>query len=291
MENNYVIVVDSSMDYPKEELKKNNIEVIPMEYSLNDKMLTNNGFVEDKELLALYNSQRNKDLTKTSQITPYMYQEFYKKILDTGKSILSISLSSGLSGTYNSSLRIATELNEEYKDKNVKVVTLDSLQATCGENLIIEKAINNFNEGKDIDSNYNDLKDTIKNIHTYFIVPDLDYLKRGGRVSAISATFGKLLKIKPVLEIDEKGKLQTIDKVRGDKKAVEKLFELFKEHYDKDITKSIWLVHSDAKERIDELVSLIKAEYKDIEIHITLESPIIAAHTGPDFFAITSYGK
>ena len=291
MNNDYLIVVDASCDYPKEELLKNNIKVIPMEYSLNDKMLVDNGFVDDKELYALYNSQRNNDTTKTSQITPFIYQDFFKKILDEGKSVLYICLSSGLSGTYNSSLNISRQLNEEYKDKNVKVMSLDSLQATCGENLIIERAIKNLSDGKSIDDNYNDLKDSIKNIHTYFVVPDLDYLKRGGRISPLSATFGKMLKIRPVLKIDEIGKLQTIDKMRGDRKALEHLYSLFKSHFDEKLTKSVWLVHSDAPDKISELKKMITADYPDIEVHVTLESPIIAAHTGPDFFAINSYGK
>lgn len=291
MNKDYYIVVDASCDFPKDDIIKNNIKVIPMDYSLNDVMLKNDCLLDESKLLDLYNAQRNNDLTKTSQITPAIYTEFFKKLLDEGKSVLYICLSSGLSGTYNSSLIASKNLNDEYKDKGVKVMPLDSLQATCGENLIIESAVENYNKGIELEENYSFLQEAIKHIHTFFAVEDLDYLKRGGRISSLSASVGKLLKIKPILKIDEIGKLQTISKQHGEKKAVEYIYNQFKENSDSERTKSIWIVHSDAPTKLEFLIELIKADFKDIQIHVTLESPIIASHTGPDFIALTGYGK
>ena len=200
----YIICMDASGDIIKEAASKNGIEFVPMEYSLGDEMRTSRGCESEELLKKFYDGQRNGDMTKTSQISPYMYEEYFRQFLKNGKSILYFCLSSGLSSTYQSSILAAENLKEEYPD--VEVLPVDTLAATGGIGLLVEKAIENRTSGMDIHENFESVKALVPYLRHFFMVQDLMYLKRGGRVSAATAIVGSALNIKPILKIDENGK-------------------------------------------------------------------------------------
>ena len=284
----YLIVMDASADIDSKVFIEEDISFIPMQYSLNEEMRESNGIESEELLKSFYDSQRSGELTKTTQITPYQYINFFSKLLNEGYSILYLSLSSGLSSTYQSAMLAASELNDEHKDEKVYVV--DSLGATGGIGVLLELACKYRKEGKSIEENCALLNNAKLKLHHFFMVQDLMYLKRGGRVSGATAVVGTVLGIKPILKIDENGKLVSFTKRRGNKLALEELAKLFNENYELNDS-PIYIVDGDAKELGDFLASEIKKLIPEAVVKRNMLSPIIGAHTGPGLVAVCFIGK
>ena len=284
----YLIVMDASADIDSKVFLEEDIRFIPMQYSLNEEMRESNGIESEELLKSFYDSQRSGELTKTTQITPYQYINFFSKLLNEGYSILYLSLSSGLSSTYQSAMLAASELNDEHKDEKVYVV--DSLGATGGIGVLLELACKYRKEGKSIEENCALLNNAKLKLHHFFMVQHLMYLKRGGRVSGATAVVGTVLGIKPILKIDENGKLVNFAKRRGNKLALEELAKLFNENYELNDS-PIYIVDGDAKELGDFLASEIKKLIPEAVVKRNMLSPIIGAHTGPGLVAVCFIGK
>ena len=284
----YLIVMDASADIDSKVFIEEDIRFIPMQYSLNEEMRESKGIESEELLKSFYDSQRSGELTKTTQITPYQYINFFSKLLNEGYSILYLSLSSGLSSTYQSAMLAASELNDEHKDEKVYVV--DSLGATGGIGVLLELACKYRKEGKSIEENCALLNNAKLKLHHFFMVQDLMYLKRGGRVSGATAVVGTVLGIRPILKIDENGKLVNFAKRRGNKLALEELAKLFNENYELNDS-PIYIVDGDAKELGDFLASEIKKLIPNAVVKRNMLSPIIGAHTGPGLVAVCFIGK
>lgn len=284
-----MICMDASGDILREAAKENGIDFVPMEYSLGDEMRTSHGCEDEVILKKFYDGQRNGDLTKTSQISPFMYEEYFKKFLEEGKSVLYFCLSSGLSATYESSMLAADNLKEEYPE--LEILPVDTLAATGGMGILTERAIENRKNGMSIRQNYEAVKALIPQLRHYFMVQDLMYLKRGGRVSAATAIVGSALNIKPLLIIDENGKLVTVDKKRGNKAAMAALFAYFKENYNPELGNTVYICDADTPELADNLVDKVKEEAPGVTVRRTMLSPIIGAHTGPGMLSVIFLGK
>lgn len=284
----YLIVMDASADIDSKVFIEEDIRFIPMQYSLNEEMRESKGIESEELLKSFYDSQRSGELTKTTQITPYQYINFFSKLLNEGYSILYLSLSSGLSSTYQSAMLAASELNDEHKDEKVYVV--DSLGATGGIGVLLELACKYRKEGKSIEENCALLNNAKLKLHHFFMVQDLMYLRRGGRVSGATAVVGTVLGIKPILKIDENGKLVSFTKRRGNKLALEELAKLFNENYELNDS-PIYVVDGDAKELGDFLASEIKKLIPEAVVKRNMLSPIIGAHTGPGLVAVCFIGK
>lgn len=285
----YVICMDASGDIPREVARENHVEFVPMEYSLGDEMRTSHGCEDDGLLKKFYDGQRNGDLTRTSQISPYMYEEYFKKFMDEGKSVLYFSLSGGLSATYGSSMLAAGNLKEGYPE--LEILPVDTLAATGGIGLLAEKAIENRKNGMALRENYEAVKALVPNLRHFFMVQDLMYLKRGGRVSAATAIVGSALNIKPLLIIDEKGKLVTVDKKRGNKTAMMSLFASFKDNFNPRLGDIVYICDADAPELAESLAEKVKEEAPGVTVRRTMLSPIIGAHTGPGMLSVIFLGK
>ncbi|MDD6226993.1 MAG: DegV family protein [Bacilli bacterium] len=284
----YLIVMDASADIDSKVFLEEDIRFIPMQYSLNEEMRESKGIESEELLKSFYDSQRSGELTKTTQITPYQYINFFSKLLNEGYSILYLSLSSGLSSTYQSAMLAASELNDEHKDEKVYVV--DSLGATGGIGVLLELACKYRKEGKSIEENCALLNNAKLKLHHFFMVQDLMYLRRGGRVSGATAVVGTVLGIRPILKIDENGKLVNFAKRRGNKLALEELAKLFNENYELNDS-PIYIVDGDAKELGDFLASEIKKIAPNAVVKRNMLSPIIGAHTGPGLVAVCFIGK
>lgn len=286
----YLIYMDVSGDIDEAYAKENDLRFVPMEYSLGEEMRVSEGVQPDDIMKKFYDGQRNGDLTKTSQISPYMYEEYLDEAFKEGYSVLYLSLSSGLSSTYQSALMAKAELKEKYPEQDFYPV--DSLAATGGMGVLIERAIRNKEAGMSIEDNYEDLVAATHKIKHYFMVQDLMYLKRGGRVSATTAVVGTMLNVKPILEINEEGKLITIAKKRGNKAAIAGLLDYFKEHFNDSLKNDvIYVIDADIKELGDSLADTVKQLYPDITVRRSTLSPIIGAHTGPGMVAVCFMGK
>lgn len=286
--NKYLICMDVSGDVDTAVAEQYDLKFIPMEYSLGNEMRVCHGPESPEVLKLFYDGQRNGDLTKTSQISPYMYEEYLEPYFKDGYSVLYLCLSSGLSSTFQSACVAKENLKEKYPSQDFCPV--DTLAATGGMGILAERAIRNQEAGMSIEENYENLVSASKRLKHWFLVQDLMYLKRGGRVGATTAAVGTVLNIKPILKIDEYGKLVTIAKKRGNKAAVLELVENFKKSYDENPEDVIYIIDADTKELGDLLEDEVKKLYPAAVVRRSTLCPIIGAHTGPGMAAICHLG-
>ncbi len=284
----YVIFLDTSADIDPAYAAANDIRFVPMHYTLGkeDRCCSQ---MEDAELLKrFYDGQRKGDLTQTSQITPNVYLDLFSPILAEGQSIIYLSLSSGLTKTFDNVLVAKQELDEEYPA--AKLYPIDSLQATGGIALLTEKAVANRAAGMSAADNAAFLKEAAHQVCLCLMVDDLMYLKRGGRCPATTAVLGTMLNVKPILIIADNGSLATINKKRGEKLALKELLNQFQNARDASLGNRAYVMHADCEARAQTLADMLRAEDPAVDITIIGESPIIGAHTGPGTILLTFWG-
>lgn len=288
MEGKYVIFTDVSSDLEPTFIKENDVHFIPMKYMINSEDRLYTGMYDESILKDFYSAQKNGADTKTTQIAPQIYSDIWEPIAKEGKSIIYISLSSGLSSTYQSSMLAANELMDKYPD--IKILPIDSLAGTAGMSLLVEKAIENKKSGMTIEDNAASLDKIKHNLCHWFMVEDLMYLKRGGRVSATTAIVGTALNIKPILKVDDNGKLVPIAKKRGIKAALKELVHLY-EVASEGGEERVYITHGDCIDNAKKLEKAILEINPRCKITTLMLNPIIGSHTGPGMLAILHFGK
>ena len=285
----YMICMDAGGDIDKNYLKDNSVCFVPMEYNVGDTLKLCSGIEPKSDMTSFYEAQKRGETTKTTQITPFAYENYFRGILKNGFSILYISLSSGLSNTFQSSLLASKELFEE--DKEHRIVCIDSLGATGGIGALVHRAVRNLKKGYSLDRNAKDLDTVNKKMRHYFMVDDLMYLKRGGRISGASALIGQAFNIKPVLEIDREGKLVTLAKKHGDKVAMLDILKRFEDYYDDESEDVIYITHGNSQDKADFLKAKILEKHPKATIYTEMLCPVIGSHTGPGMVAVCFIGK
>lgn len=289
MEQSYVIFSDISADIPADYAKENDIRFISMRYSLGDEDRVCEEIEAEEILKRFYDGQRNGDLTRTSQISPQIYMDVFTPVLKEGRDILYLALSSGLSSTYQSSCLAAGQLREQFPER--EVVCVDSLAATGGMGLLLEAAVQNRKEGMALSENGKWLEENRLHVCHWFMVEDLMYLKRGGRVSAATAVVGSALNIRPVLKIEEDGTLKNFAKARGTKRALNSLVDYYEAASDKKPGERIYILHADSRENAKYLEEKVKQINPQCSVTKMMLSPIIGAHTGPGMCAVVHLGR
>ena len=251
----YYITTDATCDFPQELLNKfENFKIIPMAYTIDD--------IEydiDKELSGkeFYDKVRNGAMPTTSLITTYTATEFFRPILSAGNDILHICFSSNLSSTYQSVTLAVSDLQKEFPDR--KIYLIDSKAACSGEALLVYYSLKARDNGMDIESNYNETLERRDHICHYFTPNDLYHLMRGGRVSKTAAIAGTLLQIKPILYTNIDGKLSSINKVKGRKKALLGLVSYMQEKMLADKNEIGFIAHADCLEDAEFVKEIIIA--------------------------------
>ncbi len=289
MEQSYVIFSDISADIPAGYAKENDIRFISMRYSLGDEDRVCEEIEAEEVLKRFYDGQRNGDLTRTSQISPQVYMDVFTPVLREGKDILYLALSSGLSSTYQSSCLAAGQLKEQFPER--EIVCVDSLAATGGMGLLLEAAVQNRKEGMAPAENGKWLEENRLKVCHWFMVEDLMYLKRGGRVSAATAVVGSALNIRPVLKIGEDGTLKNFAKARGTKRALNSLVDYYEAAGDKKPGERVYILHADSQENAEYLEEKVKQINPQCSVTKMMLSPIIGAHTGPGMCAVVHFGR
>lgn len=286
---NYEIFSDVSLDIDKTFMEQNEIRFVPMEYMLGEDTFHCERPESDEMMHEYYDKLRQAIPTRTSQIAPFHYVSVFEPYVKEKKPILYLSLSSGLSNTYESAQMAVEMLKESYKEVNVEVV--DSLGATGGMGLLTEAACRNREAGMSLAENAAWLRENANRINYWFKVEDLMYLKRGGRISAATAVIGTALNIKPILTIKGDGKLDTIAKKRGDNFALKYMIELFSESFDRNFGDTVYICCADCKSNAEKLKQMVLECQPGLTVKITMLSPIIGAHTGPDMLSLIHFGK
>ena len=206
-----------------------------------------------------------------------------------GYDILYLGFSSGLSTTYNSSQIAANELAERYP--NQKIITVDTLCASAGQGLFVYLVAEEKKKGATIEQAAEYANKLVPNLCHWFTVDDLVYLKRGGRISPTTAFVGTVLNIKPVLHVDNEGKLINMTKARGRKMSIRTLAEKFGEFANDKKNGTIFISHADCEDDAKMLAQTIKESYGSTVDVITNIGPVIGAHTGPGALALFFVGK
>lgn len=285
----YIIVTDATSDIPNEMANELNVKVVPMSFSLGEKNYNHYPDYRELDIKTFYDKQRAGQTSLTTQINVAVYLDFFEEIIKWDKDVLYISFSSALSSTYQSSVLAAKELNEKYPD--FKIITIDSKAATLGETLLVKLAAQKKSDGMNIEDLSKWVADNHLKVCHYFTVDDLNHLKRGGRMTAMTAFIGTALDIKPILHVNDEGKLIPLDKVRGRKKALKVLFNYLAELSENLEEQTIFIGHGDCIEDARYLESLIKEAYKVKEVIIHPIGPIIGSHTGPGAITLFFLGK
>lgn len=288
---NYSIYIDVSVDVDPKFLEENNIHLMKMQYSIGDEQLIYDKRPSDEFMHGFYDKMRAGEASGTSQITPSAYEEVFGEHIAKGEGVLYISLSSGLSNTYSSSLLAISNLKEEYGEDKVQVESVDSIAATGGMGLLVMLAVRNQKAGMGLSENAAFLREHVKDICHWFMVDDLMFLKRGGRVSAATAIVGSALNVKPVLKIDDEGKLVNISKQRGWAKTLKYMISTYEQSKSDTLGNDVIISHGDCVERAQEAKEQILAINPDANVQICTLGPVIGAHTGPGMVAIIHFGN
>ncbi len=250
----------------------------------------NNYLTDEKfSFKGFYDRLRNKEHIKTSLLNVEEFTEVFEEILSGGDDILAILISSAISGTYQAAKIAADDLREKYPER--KIIVIDSLAASIGHGLLVYYAAKMQQEGKTIDEAADFIyKNRLKLVHK-FTVDDLFFLKRGGRLSGGVAIIGTILQIKPVLHVDDDGRLVSQAKVNGRKKSINALYDSFKENVVDPENQVLAICHGDCLEDAEYLANKIKKEYNVKDIIINYCDPVIAAHAGPGVLALFYLGN
>ena len=285
----YTISCCSTTDLPKEYFAQHTIPFLPFTFVIDGKEYKDD-LGESMSLKEFYRIVREGAMPTTSQVNVDQYTEFFESFLKQGKDLLHLSLSSGVSGSYNSARLAADELKTKYPER--KLYLVDSLSASLGYGLLMHYAVKMKDEGKAIDEVYNWIENNKLKINHWFTVDDLHHLKRGGRLSGAAAVVGTLLQIKPVLSVDDTGKLIPKEKLRGRKSALNELVFKMETMVENPDGQDILISHGDCEEDANYVAEQIKAKFPGINsIMINMIGPVIGAHSGPGTVALFFLGK
>lgn len=287
----YVILTDSCIDLPNELAKELELIVLPLKVTIKGKEYQN--LLDESELSAkdFYQMLREKETAITAQANPQDFIDAMKPLLEEGLDILSISFSSALSGTFNSSLIAAKELQEQFPDR--KILTIDSLCASMGQGLLLTYAGKMRKAGKSMKTVYEYVEKKKLYLSHLFTVSDLGHLRRGGRLSASSHILGNLLNIKPLLHVSKEGQLKVYGKARGRFKSLNLLVSRMAETFDQGNNEMIYISHGDCIEDAEYVKKNImeKLGVEEERILINTIGPVIGAHSGVDTLAVFYIGN
>ncbi len=286
----YVLVSDSTADLPVEVVKELGVTIVPFSYTINDEVFNYYLDERDNDIKEFYDKLRDGAMPATSQVNPAVYKDTFEGIVKEGKDILYLAFSSGLSGSYQTSKLAAAMIEDDYPDANI--VIIDSLCASVGQGVLLYEAAKRKAAGASIEELTIWLENTRQTVGHWFMVEDLFHLMRGGRLSAVSAVVGSALKIKPILSVDEEGKLVVKSKARGTNKALDFIISKLKEDGG-DLSKIMAIVgNADDVEKAEKLKAMaIEAGILPENIFIASIGPIIGTHVGPGMAAVTFVTK
>lgn len=284
----YKLFSDMTADVSEELMRgMPEVELVPMQVELGGENYIY-GPGGDLTVEHFYAEQRAGKFASTSQINPMVYRECFEKTLKAGEDILYLCFSSGLSSTLQSANLCAQELREEYPER--KLIVVDTLCAAVGEAMLVREAARKQQEGLTIEELAAWVEENRLKICHWFTVDSFDHLKHGGRVSAAAAAVGTMLQIKPLLHVDEEGKLRVAEKPRGRKQAIRTQVAHMKEGWTPEMGKLVVIGHGDCPDDAEQLRQAVLKEFPDADIRVAYIGPVIGAHTGPGMLALIYWG-
>lgn len=291
MMNDYVIVTDSVVDLDYSYYTENNLRYVPLSITMDGIGTQDDDFYTTISAKQFYQYLREGRNVTTSQGTVGYFMRVFGEILESGKDIVYLGFSSGLSGSYNSGCMARDELAEQYPDRNIYCV--DTKAAAGGYTMLVCRAVERKKQGDSAQELAEWAEKTSPHMIHWVTVDSLFHLMRGGRVSKTSAVVGSLVGIKPVICVTESGRLKPVHKVRGRKQSIAYLAKMAKEQIVESEFDRLFISHGDCLEDAEYLRSLLVQELgipeEKVEVHML--DMVIGAHTGPGVVTVFFYGE
>ncbi len=280
---NPIIVTESTADIPAELIEEYGIQIIPLRLFFGQE-----SYADGVDMTSAVFYQRlasASQLPTTSQPSPADYAAMYERLLHEHPQspIISIHLSSGLSGTYQSAT-----IGRSMVEQEDRITVIDSLSASYGYGLAVVHAARLARQGKSVQDIESAVKQLLASRDLYFLVDDLEYLRKGGRIGRASAAIGTLLNVKPILSIDEQGVIYPVEKVRGQKKAMGRIVDMMRQ---KLTVRKIHLAlgHTANRESCEPLLNMLREHYEIGELVYSEIGPVIGTHTGAGTIAVYAW--
>ena len=284
----YVLITDSSADLSQEMVQELGVTVLPLSFTIQGKVYRNYPDNREMDLPLFYDMLRAGELATTSAVNVAEYTQAVEPILQEKKDVLILAFSSGLSSTYQASVLAAGELREKYPDR--KIYTVDTLCASLGQGLLVYLAAQEQRKGKSIEEVRDWAEETKLHLCHQFTVDDLHFLKRGGRISATTAVVGSMLQIKPVLHVDNEGRLINIGKARGRQASLKALVDKMEKTVTEEGKKTVFISHGDCRKDAVTVADMVRERFGTQDIRINFVGPVIGAHSGPGTLALFYLG-
>ncbi|MBR2646604.1 MAG: DegV family protein [Clostridia bacterium] len=284
----YQLFCDSNCELWHTTVKELGLNVISMPYTMNDEeKLYDLG--EKHDFKGFFDAMKAGATPKTSALNEYAYTEYFEPVLARGEDIYYITFSHQMSGTFNAMKNVIAQLKEKYPDREIRYK--DTKSISLGSGTITYYGALKYKEGATMDELDAYLDDMIEHTATYFVVDDLTYLHRGGRVSGAAKVVGNLLGIKPILYFNEEGKILNITKEKGMKKALATLLKYMREKGDKLNEYQVCILQADCEETANRFADSIRAEFGEVDIVMQPVGPVIGAHCGPGTIGLIFHAK
>ncbi len=287
----YILSCCSTADLTNEQFEQRNIHYICFHFELDGKQYPDD-LGKSISFDDFYQAMTNGADTKTSQVNTEEFKEYFEPFLKEGKDILHLTLSSGISGVYNSARLAGEELSEQYPER--KIYIIDSLAAASGYGLLMDKLADLRDEGMDIDTLADWTKDHLLNLHHWFFSSDLTFFVKGGRVSKTSGFVGNMLNICPLLNVSFEGKLIPRMKIRTKKKVIRVIADKMIEHAQNgtDYDGKCYISHSACYEDARAVADIIEESFPHLNGKVEIYSigTVIGSHTGPGTVALFFWG-
>ncbi|MBO7402976.1 MAG: DegV family protein [Lachnospiraceae bacterium] len=282
------LITDSSSNLPTPYINANDISLVYFSYIFNGTEYV----CKDTETFdgdTYYRAIKSGAKVTTSQVTPAQYIDVFRPFLEKGQDILFISMSSGISGSFNSANMAKQELEEDFPDR--RILLFDTLAASLGQSFFIRKAVECRNAGMTVEETEAELLKIRPCLYQHVMLGDIMYLMKTGRVSAPKALIGAILGIRPILKGSPEGTLVMIGRAKGRKAAIKALVDKYAEVVDRENNKYVGIAYTSSEEDAKELAEKLKEISAPEEFEIVRYEPVTGSHVGPDTVAVFYLGK
>lgn len=289
MSNNYIIFTDSSCDLTAKMAEELELAVLPLAVNIEGKEYFN--YLDGREIgfKEFYDLIREGKMATTSAPNVQAFRDAIEPKLKEGKDILYIGFSSALSGTYSAGATACAQLAEEYPER--KLYAVESLAASQGQGMLVYYAAQKRKEGASIEKVKEFVEKSRLHLAHWFTVDDLGHLKKGGRISPATAAIGTMLNIKPVMHVDDEGRLVAVGKVRGRKASFKEIVSTMERTVIEPEKQTIFITHGDCLDEAETLAAMIREKMTVQDVVINYVGPVIGAHTGPGVIALFFWAK
>ncbi|MEG0936165.1 MAG: DegV family protein [Clostridia bacterium] len=285
---NFAIVTDSSCDLTAQMAAELELSVAPLSVLLDGQTYMN--YLDGREIAFsdFYAAMRADKPAKTSAVNIDAFLRLMEPLLQAGRDVLYLGFSSALSGTYQCGASAAQTLSEKYPQR--KIYAVDTLAASLGEGLLIYLAVQQKRAGKSIEEVRDFVEQNKLHLCHWFTVDDLHFLKRGGRISAATELVGTMLGIKPVMHMDDEGRLVKVEIAKGRKASIRRLKDKMAQSAIDPQNQVVFITHGDCRAEAEQLADLIREQMSPKSIEINYVGPVIGAHSGPGTLALFFLG-